>query len=246
MPYIEEVQCTLCANNGADCEDCVHNYEDYEDLFYELSEEEIREREYQVFKEAKEALAGEKLIMPVPREFVQAFAAAQKFSTQELRSHAKYWDVFCGEDYLMATDGHALAKIQTAVPEALRGKHLVDCTEDGVTMSKQPSAVFGGEAQGILNEVRNDSYPAERVLTKEELKDCFCKYESPDGSEFLQIQDGPVIQEILLDRVMAALEDGETVSLRYHPRLAYKQLGIEGKSIECFIMPVLTDEEKIG
>lgn len=131
MPSTKEVDCEKCAKKNAkfnpdreNCDDCIHNYADLSDLYEEISEEEIKEREELELREFKELLKGEKLEIVLDDEFKRSFALAHNFTSRDY-SHPGFWGVYCGEGFLMATDRWAIAKIQAVVPESFVGKHLI-------------------------------------------------------------------------------------------------------------------------
>lgn len=215
---------------------CVHNYDD--DFFEELSEEEIKKREEDRRLKFRESLKGEKLEIALEDDFKQAFALAYNFTSREW-SRPEYWCVYCGKDFLMATDAHALAKIKANVPEILVGRHVVNYDKEGVFLAKEYPPVFAnGRAQELLDKARTGE-AIRKTLIKDGLDRFFVQY--PDDLRFVQIEGGPVLQKVFLECALAAIEDDEEFTVWYVPGSKVEPLLIEGKRIECLILPVRVD-----
>ena len=244
MSYIKDVDCDVCKKrNTGFCEDCIHNYEDLPDLYEEIPEEVIKEREELELREFKELLKGEKLEIVLDDDFKRSFTLAHNFTSRDIH-YPEFWCVYCGEGFLMACDTHALAKIKAEVPKGLVGKHLIDYDQEGIFTAKDPSPVFaGGYAQRLLDEARANAQIV-RTVTKQSLDNFVLVGEyAGDASLILaKIQGGPVLNSGYLDRALAVIEEDEEFSIRYEAdRNTRKAVLIEGKSIECVIFPVVVD-----
>ncbi len=234
--YIIDVNCELCENNGIHCHNCIHNYLDNEDYFKEMADEEKIEIEELKRQRFMESLQGERIEIMPSNDFKRAFKLALNFTSRETY-YPNYWSVYCGEGYLMATDGFELARIKVCAPKSLVGKHILVCSETEIVTTNNPSPNFAnGESERILNKAKK-SNTIVKTLTKKQLN-MFIVEHKDNGQDYLQLKAGPVVNEALFERAMAAIDEDEEFTMRYLPEKEYEPLLIEGKILEYLIMPV--------
>ena len=214
MGLIKEVDCEKCIKQKPkyNCDDCISYHAD---LPY---------------------LVGEKLEIALDEEFKRSFELAHNFASKSIM-HSDFWGVYCGKDFLMASDTWTLVKIKADVPKSLVGKYLLEYNHENILAAKNKNPAFtNGQAQRIINEAQFGARM--RSLLKRQMEDFVSVRYEEKGEKFVKINNGPVVQRALLDRAIAAIPDNEAFMLSYSPLEKHKPLLIRGKIIECIILPV--------
>lgn len=241
MIYVKCVDCDVCKKkNTSSCYDCINHYVDLPDLYEEVPEEVIKKRDELELREFKESLKGEKLEIALSDEFKRSFALADNFAARNYFNPG-FWGVYCGEDFLMATDTWAIARIKAVVPESLVGKQLI-YDREGFFIDEDPSSVYtDGQIQRLLNEAHTNAEVV-RTVTKQSLDDLISVGGYSENASIIlaKIKGGPVFNSIFLDRALAAIEADEEFQISYEAeRNPRTPVLIVGKSIECVILPVI-------
>jgi len=243
MPYINDVDCDHCRYKSdiSYCDDCVHSYEDFDDHFEKMSEEELKERKELQLQKFKESLVGEKVEINLSDEFKRAFNLAHNFTSRK-EHNPEYWGVYCDKYFLMATDGDTLANIKVTVPESLVGKNLIKYDHEEIFLAKTQNPVFkNGEAERILREAWAGADATVNVPINKSLADIINKYDDPVVNDLVQIKDGPIVKKTFLDYALEAIEENEDFTISYQTKDKFKPILIQSRIIECLIMPVRVD-----
>ncbi|OLN29938.1 hypothetical protein [Desulfosporosinus metallidurans] len=230
-----------------DCEECEHyededeclgcfHSDDWVDNFVPITPEKKEDRAKEQKRKFIASITKEEIsIVPSP-EFMDRLKLAWKFATKVEHENDKLFCVYCGKDYLMASDTYRLAKIEADCLEEFVGKHIVwDDVEHKlyVRPADHVSPLSDGQAQEVLDNAKG--YEIKGLKSTMPFKDI--PLDGIDKSEtHVRLNYAVRLNKSYVNDVLDAIPDDEEIIIIHGGKL--EAIRIKALGIDAVILPV--------
>ena len=224
MSFYCDICCDICVNLDTwKCHECVHKERGN---YFEASPELLAKFQEEKLIRQLEAIPKESLPVSVSEEFMKTFVIAKKYTATTLR----FCCVYCANDYLLATDGMRMIKINIDVPNELRGKHIIDIQNGEAFIHLEPADIYVNESAISYFNQGN----AQIITTKQKFRELLTNYK--DHYESSLVDKKFIIQNKYLEDILELIPNNEELTIKHGGQCEPVTFGF--RNYEILVMPI--------